>query len=166
MFWGLHGGDCSTAVLWVVTPYRIVTKYQHFGGIFCHRLQSRSDYTVNLYKHNSMSLLWRLILGYWKWPFLTPFQFTVPKRPGLGSVSSPFPWIRVTTFLLTRLYYLTIKTKNSVALVRKRTIPTERPPLVGEVVPTLADRGVAWSAQRIPTVVNLGFLNQNYLTIS
>jgi hypothetical protein len=32
------------------------------------------------------------------------------------------------------------KTKlNSVALVRDRTIPTERPPLVGEVVPTFAD---------------------------
>jgi hypothetical protein len=27
------------------------------------------------------------------------------------------------------------------ALVRERTIPTERPPLVGEVVPTFADRG-------------------------
>jgi hypothetical protein len=27
------------------------------------------------------------------------------------------------------------------ALVRKRTIPTERPPFVGEVVPTFADRG-------------------------
>jgi hypothetical protein len=27
----------------------------------------------------------------------------------------------------------TIKQTNSVALVRKRTIPTERPPLVGEV---------------------------------
>jgi hypothetical protein len=35
------------------------------------------------------------------------------------------------------------KTKklNSVALVRERTIPTERPPLVGEEVPTFADRG-------------------------
>jgi hypothetical protein len=30
---------------------------------------------------------------------------------------------------------------NSVALVRERTIPTERPPLVGEIVPTFADRG-------------------------
>jgi hypothetical protein len=30
---------------------------------------------------------------------------------------------------------------NSVALVRERTIPTERPPLVGEVVPTFEDRG-------------------------
>jgi hypothetical protein len=26
-------------------------------------------------------------------------------------------------------------------LVRERTMPTERPPLVGEVVPTFADRG-------------------------
>jgi hypothetical protein len=40
---------------------------------------------------------------------------------------------------------------NSVALVRKRTIPTKRPPLVDEVS--------AWSVQRIPTVVNLGFLD-------
>jgi hypothetical protein len=35
-----------------------------------------------------------------------------------------------------------IKT-NSVALVRERTIPTERPPLVGEVSPTFADREVS-----------------------
>jgi hypothetical protein len=27
--------------------------------------------------------------------------------------------------------------KNSVTLVRERTMPTERPPLVGKVVPTL-----------------------------
>jgi hypothetical protein len=33
------------------------------------------------------------------------------------------------------------KKKNAVALVRERTMPTERPPLVGEVVPTFADRG-------------------------
>jgi hypothetical protein len=33
------------------------------------------------------------------------------------------------------------KVKNSVASVRERTIPTERPPLFGEVVPTFADRG-------------------------
>jgi hypothetical protein len=34
------------------------------------------------------------------------------------------------------------KTKlNSVALDRKRTIPTERPPLFGEVSVNLADRG-------------------------
>jgi hypothetical protein len=50
----------------------------------------------------------------------------------------------------------------SVTLVRERTMPTERPPLVGEVVPTFADRGVAWSAQRIPTVVNLDFLDRSH----
>ena len=32
---------------------------------------------------------------------------------------------------------------NSVALVRERTIPTERPPPVDEVVPTFAGRGVS-----------------------
>jgi hypothetical protein len=42
---------------------------------------------------------------------------------------------------------------NSVALVRERTIPTERPPPFGEV------RGVTWSAQRIPTAINLCFLD-------
>jgi hypothetical protein len=35
---------------------------------------------------------------------------------------------------------------GAVVLVRKRTIPTERPQPVGEV-------SVEWSAQRIPTVV-------------
>jgi hypothetical protein len=45
------------------------------------------------------------------------------------------------------------------ASVRKRTIPTKRPPLVGEVVPTLRIDGVAWSAQRISTAVNLDFLD-------
>jgi hypothetical protein len=47
-------------------------------------------------------------------------------------------------------------------LVRKRTIPTERPPHVGEIlVPTFADRGVS-RGQRggSPTVVNLNFLDQ------
>jgi hypothetical protein len=49
----------------------------------------------------------------------------------------------------------TNKTKtNSVALVSKRTIPTERPPLVYEVSANfLRIKGVAWSAQWIPTAV-------------
>jgi hypothetical protein len=38
-----------------------------------------------------------------------------------------------------KLLYFSLK--NSVDLVRERTTPTERPPLVGEVVPTFADRG-------------------------
>jgi hypothetical protein len=46
--------------------------------------------------------------------------------------------------------------RNSVALVRERTIPTERPPLVGEVsanVFFLWIDGVAWLVQRIPMAV-------------
>ena len=40
--------------------------------------------------------------------------------------------------------HLPVKKKNSVALVRERTIPTERPPLVGEVSANFfADRGVS-----------------------
>jgi hypothetical protein len=51
---------------------------------------------------------------------------------------------------------------NSVAVVRKRTIPTERPPLVSEVsAKLLRVDGVVWSAQRIPTAVNLGFLDRS-----
>jgi hypothetical protein len=52
-----------------------------------------------------------------------------------------------------------MKKKNSVALVRKRTILTVRPPLVGEVSANFCGEGVAWSAQRIPIAVNLRFLD-------
>jgi hypothetical protein len=54
---------------------------------------------------------------------------------------------------------------NSVVLVRKRTIPTERPTPVGEVSASftgLSIQEVAWSAQRIPTAVNLGYLHRNH----
>jgi len=58
-------------------------------------------------------------------------------------------------------YYIITKTKlNSVALVRERTIPTERPLPVGEVSAYFCGyRGVTWLAQRFPTAVNLCFLN-------
>jgi hypothetical protein len=46
-------------------------------------------------------------------------------------------------------------------LVRKWTIPTNRPPPQVKLVPTLQVEGVAWSAQRIPTAVNLGFLDRS-----
>jgi hypothetical protein len=52
---------------------------------------------------------------------------------------------------------------SSVALVRKRSLRTERPPLVGEVGAevgaNLRIEGVSWFAKRIPTAVNLGFLD-------
>jgi hypothetical protein len=48
------------------------------------------------------------------------------------------------------------------ALVREQTIPTERPPPVGEVSANFCgQRGVTWSAQRIPTAVNLCFLDRS-----
>jgi hypothetical protein len=47
-----------------------------------------------------------------------------------------------------------ITNNNFVALVRERTIPTERPPLVGEVSANLLRiEDYLWSAQRIPTAV-------------
>jgi hypothetical protein len=51
-------------------------------------------------------------------------------------------------------------------LVRKRTVPTKRPPLVGEVGANfLRIEGVAWLGQRIPTAVNLGFIDRNFFQI-
>ena len=48
------------------------------------------------------------------------------------------------------------------ALVRERTIPTERPPPVGAVSANFCGwRGVTWSAQRIPTAVNICFLDRS-----
>jgi hypothetical protein len=44
-----------------------------------------------------------------------------------------------TMIIKIRLRYL--HSNNSEAWVRERTIPTERPPLVGKLVPTFADRG-------------------------
>jgi hypothetical protein len=48
---------------------------------------------------------------------------------------------------------ITNDTNNSMAVVRERTIPTERPPLVGEVSAKflLIEGGVAYSARRNPT---------------
>jgi hypothetical protein len=62
---------------------------------------------------------------------------------------------------------MTIKTKNKQTpwpLVRKRTIPTERPPQ--NLVPTFVDRGVS-RRQRggSPTVVNLSFLDRKMTII-
>jgi hypothetical protein len=56
----------------------------------------------------------------------------------------------------------TFMAKNSGAFIRQRTIPTERPPLVGEVSSNFSVEGVAWSAQRILTAVNFGFLDRNF----
>jgi hypothetical protein len=65
-----------------------------------------------------------------------------------------------------KLFKITKKTKKKTKktpcpLVRKRTIPTERPPIVGEVSANfLRIEGVAWSVQRIPPVVNSVLLTE------
>jgi hypothetical protein len=62
-------------------------------------------------------------------------------------------------------FYYTLRQKqkgNPWHVVRKRTMPTERPSLVGEVSANfLRIAGAAWSAQRNSTVVNLGFLDRS-----
>jgi hypothetical protein len=64
--------------------------------------------------------------------------------------------------LILTIIIIKLKTElNSVALVSERTMPTERPPLVGEVVPFLRIESVAWSEQRIPEVVNLDFIDRS-----
>jgi hypothetical protein len=51
---------------------------------------------------------------------------------------------------------------SSMALVRERTIPTKRSPPVGEVSANFCGlRGFTWSAQRVPTAVNLYFLDRS-----
>jgi hypothetical protein len=52
---------------------------------------------------------------------------------------------------------VTTQKTYSMALVCEQTMPTERLPLVGQL---LRIEGVAWSAQQIPTFVNLDFLDR------
>jgi hypothetical protein len=52
-------------------------------------------------------------------------------------------------------------TKNSVALVLERTIPTERPPLVGEVSATFVDRGCRVDSTTDPHGCILGVLDRS-----
>jgi hypothetical protein len=70
--------------------------------------------------------------------------------------------IELSDMVVVNVKFLELKL-NSVALVRERTIPTERPPLVGEVlVLTFADRGCrVVSATDSHVVVNLGFLDRS-----
>jgi hypothetical protein len=41
--------------------------------------------------------------------------------------------------------YTNKETTNSMVRVHERTIPTERPPLVGEVIANFLDKGATWS---------------------
>jgi hypothetical protein len=54
------------------------------------------------------------------------------------------------------------KKLNSIVWARRRTIPTERPPLVGEVIANiLRIEGATWSAWRIPTAVFSNFIDRS-----
>jgi hypothetical protein len=54
------------------------------------------------------------------------------------------------------------KTINKTNSVAERTIPTERPPLVGEVSATFADEGCCVVSTTDPYGRILGFLDRNY----
>jgi hypothetical protein len=52
-----------------------------------------------------------------------------------------FLCVAMATLIIGTRQFRLITINNSVAWVRERIIPTERPPLVGELVPTFTDRG-------------------------
>jgi hypothetical protein len=68
-------------------------------------------------------------------------------------------FIQLHRFLFQNSVY---KTKlNFVALVRERNIPTERPPIVGEVSAKFADRGCQVVSVTDPYGRNLAFLDRS-----
>jgi hypothetical protein len=72
----------------------------------------------------------------------------LPDRSAISSTASNHP--RIYVLSCTR----TVHKLNSVVWVRERTIPTEWPPLVGEVIANfLRIEGATWSAWRIPTAI-------------
>jgi hypothetical protein len=80
------------------------------------------------------TILWVFVV------FLSPFRqcrdgIPIRQRP---LPSKPFSIHHYLSAYHPILYELKL---NSTTLVRERTMPTERPPLVGEVVPTFAHRG-------------------------
>jgi hypothetical protein len=79
------------------------------------------------------------------------------KQPVVGY---PQEYLRFKDFIFLKVYehykLKLFKTKklNSMVWVRERTIPTERPPLVSEVIDNfLRIEDATWSAWRIPTAV-------------
>jgi hypothetical protein len=79
-------------------------------------------------------------------------------RPLFCPVRSP---VALPTVIARSQCLTTNKQTNSVALVRKRTIPTERPPPVGEVSANFADRGCRVVSAMDPHGRILGFLDRN-----
>jgi hypothetical protein len=70
----------------------------------------------------------------------------------------------VSEYSLAPFLYNSNNNNNSVALVRDRTILTEKSALVGEVSANFyGQKGVAWSVRRIPYCRNLDFLDRALL---
>jgi hypothetical protein len=82
--------------------------------------------------------------------------------PCLGQDSNPRPPGSITSAAdPTSIYGARQKKNNSMVCVRQRTIPTERPSLVGEVMPSFADRGCHVVSVTDPYGRILGFLDRS-----
>jgi hypothetical protein len=123
-----------------------------------------------------MVTCWRLYKSSMEWPVKCPSNWSVrPARTknrecqGKALMPDRLPrtsrlWdlrrtsgIYVYVSIICKLFY-NFYNKNSVASVLKRSIPTERPPLVNEVSANfLRIEGTTWSAWRIPTPVFSAF---------
>jgi hypothetical protein len=93
--------------------------------------------------------------------------------PGLRSEDDS-EWKSVTSYSTNFLVYFLLELFNDVFrtdetkkqqtpwnLVRKRTIPIERQPLIGEVIVKFCVyRDIACSVHQLPTAVNFGFLDR------
>jgi hypothetical protein len=106
----------------------------------------------------SMRVCYRLVCGslqdaFWFRAQITGPQTSAAHRPQVSL--EPLPRPTESTPYNSGLHNPLSKViKNSVAWVRERTIPTKRPPPVGEVgVNFLRIEGATWSAWRIPMAV-------------
>jgi hypothetical protein len=98
-----------------------------------------------------------LCLGYYWFDYPDEFLWFSSVQPGDYSDSTLNDDVTASlNILFHQQFYFTTKidARDSVALVRERTIPTERPPLVGEVSANFSGwRGVKWWARRFSMAV-------------
>jgi hypothetical protein len=95
--------------------------------------------------------------NYWLLPRTHPSYETETQRIGDTHTELGFTSGTWRPFLLSEGFLIFLnakKKKNSMVWVREQTIPTKRPPLIGEVSANfLRIEGATWSAWRIPTAV-------------
>jgi hypothetical protein len=101
-----------------------------------------------------------VICTYWKNPQTVSLDWpkkrllhTSARDKGRKAASTDCAWSRIVEFRESKL--------NSVELVRERTIPTERSPLVGEVSAYFSNRGCHVVSLTDPYRRNLGFLHRS-----